>query len=794
MNKYPLIKFTLLFIVGIVLQSFLTAEPKTNLIFFLVSISLLFCLYIFKIKNVLLITSFSIITLILFGSSYYSVFQINKTEYEFDSPKYKTAQIKGVVEKVELIREGRLSFILKGEHVITEAKKYNCSFNTVVSVYDSQKSLNDLYNTINVGNYVLVKGSLQKPRDTRNPYEFDYEKYLNARGEAALSTCYNAGDIKIISNSIYLVQNTIFKIRKSIDGIITSTHNKTTSAMLRGLILADRSGIDSQINQDFINAGVVHVLSVSGLHVGYIVIIFLFLFNRINLYWRVALTVAGLFIYMIITGSESPVFRSTIMASVILLTPLFGRDSNSINTLSLAAFIILLINPDELFNPSFQLSFSAILSLIIIFPKIKKYIDSKDIKSKIVKYLMLFFGSTLAAQVGTLPFTLVYFNRISVTSLFANFFVIPISGLIVGLGIVSILFFNLSLWLASVYASCNELLNYIMLSIVKFCGNPNFSFITINQFSIYDSVLFYLCLGIVFSFFNRLSKKAAKVIFVSLVAGIFLAYSRIDDKELLPHGKLSVLIIDVGQGESILVKFPNEQTILIDAGDANERFDNGSRIIAPLLDKLGIHKIDYGMVSHVDGDHYLGFISLIKDGRIKSIFKPELDTSELKDRNFESFVKRNQVPVIYYKKSILDFRNARVYVLNPPDQKKLRISSNDRSGMLKLVYGSFSVLFTGDAGRISEQDYIKDYGSFIKSEILKVAHHGSATGSGELFIKTVKPKYALISAGIKNKFNHPAQKTLENLLSNNVKIYRTDLNGALLVQSDGHSYRFINWK
>lgn len=794
MNKFPLIKFTLLFITGIVLQSFLITEAKTILILFTVSLTILFCLYVLKTKNVFLITPFIFITIILFGASYYSVFRINKTGYHFDSPKYKSALIEGEITKVELIREGRLSFILKAEQVITETKKYSGSFNVVVSVYDSQKLLNDLYNRLNIGNCVAVKGTLQKPRDTRNPYEFDYEKYLNARGIAALSTSYSTGNIQIISNSISLVRNAIFKIRKNVDEIITSTHNKTTSAMLRGLILADRSGIDSQINQDFINAGVVHVLSVSGLHVGYIVIIFLFLFNRVNLYWRIGLTITGLFVYMIITGSEAPVFRSTIMASVILITPLLGRDSNSINTLSLAAFIILLINPMELFNPSFQLSFSAILSLIIIFPRIKKYIDKKNIKSKIIKYLLLFFGSTLAAQIGTLPFTLVYFNRISITSLAANIFVIPISGLIVGLGIVSIIFVKISFWTASIYSSCNELLTFTMLWVVKLCGNPRFSFVTINQFSLYDSILFYLCLGILFSFFSRFSKKTTKAIFILLVVSVFVVYSRIDNKELLPYNKLSLLMIDVGQGESILIKFPNSETVLIDAGDANERFDNGSKIIAPLLDKLGISKIDYGMISHVDADHYHGFISLIKEGRIKSILKPELDSSEIKDRNFEIFAKANQVPINYYRKFAINFGNARVYVLNSSDQKKLRMSSNDRSGMLKLVYGSFSVLFTGDASKSSEKDYIKGYGSFIQSEILKVAHHGSANSTGEAFIKSIKPKYALISAGFKNKFRHPSKKTLENLEMNNVTVYRTDLMGAVMIQSDGHSYQFINWK
>ncbi|MDP2039509.1 MAG: ComEC/Rec2 family competence protein, partial [Ignavibacteria bacterium] len=344
------------------------------------------------------------------------------------------AQVFGSIGKIELIREGRITFFINSDSLRVGLKTYKSNTKILCNIYDGQKDVDDLYDDMKVGNYAAFESTINRPKNSRNPYEFDYEKYLADRNISILATAYSTENIRLDNQSVSTFKNFIHEIRNYLDNKITALHNKTTEGLLRGLLLADRSGIDYNTNSDFMNAGVVHVLSVSGLHVGYIVIIFLFLFNRFNLYWRVSLTIVGLFIYMIITGSEAPVFRSTIMASVILITPFLGRESSSYNTLSLAAIIILLLNPVELFNPSFQLSFSAILALIIFFPVIKRVVDTRKYSSKFLNYFLLFLGSTFVAQIGTLPFTLSYFGRISLTSLAANFFVIPISGVIVGLG------------------------------------------------------------------------------------------------------------------------------------------------------------------------------------------------------------------------------------------------------------------------------------------------------------------------------------------------------------------------
>jgi competence protein ComEC len=270
--------------------------------------------------------------------------------------------------------------------------------------------------------------------------------------------------------------------------------------------------------------------------------------------------------------------------------------------------------------------------------------------------------------------------------------------------------------------------------------------------------------------------------------------SSIDDIELLPDNQLSVMMIDVGQGDAVLIKFPNNQTALIDAGDLYPFYDNGERVIIPLLRKFGINKIDYGFITHLDTDHYGGFLSLIYDGMIKEIFKPSPDTTQ-KDLQLEKFLAGVDINVNYYDREIYELGGAKLYILNDDrDDFYNSLSGNDKSGIMKLVYGDVSFLFTGDIEYMAEEYYAQKYEDFLDVDVLKVAHHGSKTSSITKFLKFVTPDISLISAGIKNKFKHPSEEIIERLGNYGSEIYRTDELGALLFHSDGNQINKIDWR
>ncbi len=267
------------------------------------------------------------------------------------------------------------------------------------------------------------------------------------------------------------------------------------------------------------------------------------------------------------------------------------------------------------------------------------------------------------------------------------------------------------------------------------------------------------------------------------------------ERDILPRTNLSVVVIDVGQGDALLVKFPNDEAILIDAGNATKRFDNGADVILPLLDYLNIDTLRALLISHVDADHYRGSFAIVKSGRVKTIYKPRLDKKMKKDLAFENFLNKHKCKINYYQRNAINIGGCRVYVLNDTTATAYKhFDNNNRSGLLKIVYGKNSVLFTGDLGKEGERFYVNSYGGFLHSDVLKAGHHGSKTSSSEEFIATVGPKFAIISAGKFNKFGHPNFEVLERLNKFGIKIKRTDKSGAVIFTSNGGSIDFINWK
>ncbi len=795
MEKYPLIKFVLIFILGIILQYLFLIE---GIVIFFICLSSAFILILISLfrkynfavsRNILLA-----IAIASCGASYYSIMKNDCAEYPFIEPKIKNAVVIGNISSIDLIKKDNLVFEVDVDTIFLGEKIYSKNMVMLARIKLSHSGLKKIYNKIGVGNRIKIIGTIIRPRNERNPGEFDYQKYLSQQGISGIINVYKKDDFEIISNETWVLSNAIHTARKSIDVTISNTHNLSTSALLRGLLLADKSLIENDLRNEFVNAGVIHVLAVSGLHVGFVILIFIFLFRRMNVYLRFILTVLGLFSFMIITNAPASVTRATIMAISMLIAPIAGRNYNSINSLALAALIILLFDPSQLFNPGFQLSFSAVLSIVIIYPKMNNSILKMGINSKVIRYLLLFFSVSFAAQIGTLPFTLAYFHRLSLVAFAANLIVIPLIGVIVGLGIFTITITPMFAGLASLYASANELLSYILFSVVDFSGSLSFSYLTVGQFSIMDSIIFYLSLGMILTLWNKLNSVAAKLIFMILIiSNCFILFS-VDNYKLLPDKKLSIVAIDIGQGDSFLIKFPNGKYALIDAGDATQYFDNGANVIAPLLERLGIDKIDYGFITHIDSDHFMGYYSLVKRNLIKEIIKPQFDSSSQKDIDFEKFLRSSHIPIRYHSKKMNKIGGTAVYMLNDTtDNFYYTLNSNDKSGVLKIVYGKTSFLFMGDAGIKTEKYYQKNYGSFLKVDVLKAGHHGSKTSSCEDFVNLVKPKLAIISAGVANKFKHPHKDVLERFERYNAKILRTDISGAIILQSDGFEIKNINW-
>lgn len=795
MREFPLIKFVLLFVVGILIESLISLDQFTILII-ISSLAVFFLLFfiLFKAQSIAL-NNLIIAIIILLSGTYISRIQNDNSSLLLNKfIKEKNVYVFGKVENVELIKSFEVVFTITTDSIFIADSLYRVSEKILCKYRGDSLTRKELYQSLMPGNTVYLEGVFQKGREQRNPGEFDYNKYLIENRISGLLISYEGDSLNIVNNDEAFFSSLIFNIRKNIDKQISIIFEKNTAGLIRGLLLADRADIDFELKTQFINAGVIHVLAVSGLHVGYILLIFIFLFGRFNIYIRTILTGLGLILFMFITGVPPSVFRATLMAIILLVSFLSNRSTNLLNSLSFAALIILLFDTAEIYNPGFQLSFSAVLSIGIIYPILEREIKKLQINNSFLRGILLFIGVSLSAQIGTLPFTVAYFGKLSVVALFTNLLVIPAIGIIICIAFTSLFVSLFSIQIALYFAAVNDLITDLLFRIIAFAGDFKYSFIWISDYSIVDGLIFYFFISVlIFSFVvsNRLLIKLVSILLIALNAIIF---SSLDDYDLLPDGKLSVLMIDVGQGDAILIKFPNNKTALIDAGDVNPFFDNGERIVTPLLRYLNIKQIDYGFITHLDMDHYGGFVTLLSNGMVKEIFKPSPDTSQ-KDIRLEKYLSHIKIPINYFTRETFDFGGAKLYVLNDDkDEFYQRLSSNDKSGLLKLVYGETSILFTGDIEKKAESFYAYKYASFLDSDVLKVAHHGSKTSSIYEFLDYVTPEISLISAGFKNQFRHPANDILERLGEYQSAIYRTDISGAILFQSDGKDLKFINWK
>ena len=796
MKSYPVIKFTVLFIAGILSTYFFELTLPFIIILFL--LTALIALFYGKNKDSIFypLITFGIAGILIFtiGNLLASENKISFNHFISDIDRVPNTTAVGSVKKIDLIRDNQLLFYIDVDSMYSGEFLVKDKFVVLCKARLENRAIAELYSELKPGYQVEVKGYYARGKQKRNPGEFDYDAYLRSKEILGIINVNEITSITILDYETNPVKNIIHQIRKSIDRKIKEYHSTETSALLRGLLLADRGEISYQTKTQFINAGVVHVLAVSGLHVGYIILIFLFLFGRFNLIVKSLLTIAGLLAFMLITGTPPSVFRATVMAVVLIIAYLSGRSTNLINSISIAALIILILNPNEIYNPGFQLSFAAVLSIGILLPYFRQLLDQWNVKNKFLRYLIMFCGVSISAQLGTLPFTLLYFNKYSLIALLTNLFVIPSIGFTIAAAIVTIFFSYVIPSIAIYFAAANDLYSQFTLSVIKFSGDLSFSHINITSFSLTDLVIFYLMLTLLLTFFVRFTRVWSKIALMILVVGNTILFSSLDDKKLLPDGFLSVLMIDVGQGDSFLIKFPNNKTALVDAGNTTFTFDNGERVIIPLLDYLGIKKIDYGIVTHIDSDHYGGFVTLILDDRINEIFKPELDSLLSKDLRFEEFIIERRIPINYFREEKHQIGNTAVYFLYDDEIKSLSgKSTNDRSGFFKLVYGETSFLFTGDIEKNIERFYSTRYRHFLDSDVLKVGHHGSKTSSSVEFLRYVSPELSLISAGFKNKFGHPVEEVIQRLEAEGSTIYRSDLQKAILLRSDGQEIKLINW-
>jgi competence protein ComEC len=664
------------------------------------------------------------------------------------------------------------------------------------------------------GNRIRAVAKLRGPGTCRNPGVYSYE--LRKEGIAA------AGYIKkmeLIARGGGLLTR-ISKIRQELGEIINKSLTRENASFHNAMITGLTGGISQSMKDAFSSTGLAHILSISGTHFGLLAFIFFTMtrstirrlparcLTRMTLYITptqiaVVLTLPVLAIYAVLSGLSTPAIRSFVMVFIYMLALLLGRKDQWLNSLSIAAALILLWNPDALFELSFILSFAAVLSIGYVLelrtrsaenglkmtappvPRLSKEGIENGVNKAYEKIVTGIF-ITIAATTGTAPFVALYFKQFPLISPVTNLVVTPLVCFVVlPLGFISgfsALIFNMS---SMPLNGVIDTLTYFVLRLINSFANIPYTNVHIHNPSFAIITLYFLSL-----IFLMKSRLKWRFVPLAIVLVIYLVSPYLSDN------KLTVTFLDTGQGDASVVELPDNKVMLIDGSTADP--DMGRMVIAPYLWSKGIRRIDYMVMSHPHPDHYGGLIYVMDNIDVGEIwFNGSMSGGA--EALFRRAVKRNVPYKILKRGDVREGDRYRIYVFHPYDgfcassSRGEFSTQNSGSLVLKLESDDASVLFTGDIEKEAEDD-ILFLGRRLKSDIIKVPHHGGRTSSSEDFINAVSPEIAVISAGRGNSFGHPHKETLRRYERAGARVFRTDMNGAVTISRSRDSYHIETYE
>ncbi|MBU0545457.1 MAG: DNA internalization-related competence protein ComEC/Rec2 [Proteobacteria bacterium] len=727
--------------------------------------------------------------------------------------------ISGRVTESPEIRDNRLLFELSVQTIDIDGKVIPISGKINVRV------LNNIPD-ISAGDMVFFKSGIRSVRNFNNPGGFDYERHMAFKGISG--TAYVTGDeISIEKNEENInVKWLIGYARNKFSIMIDSAASAGEAGVLKALLIGDQNFISPEVREDFNRTGTSHILAISGLHIGIVAAVSFLLFKKIlsffNLFlWNAwtrkgaaILSLIPVIIYGLLAGMSSSTQRAVIMVSVFLLSFLIEKENDVINTLAVAAMLIIAIHPPSLFLVSFQFSFLSVLFIILGMQKTLYRANKRNDadggwRNRLQKKTAAFFLVSFFAIIGTLPVVMYYFNQVSLVGLAANCFAVPLIGFaVVSAGLLSFFIYPVSSFISVWLIEASSVILGVSLEFIKYFAKLPFAAIKTVTPSFFEIAWYYLLLGAIFfilqgtdgknerkrdgNVFERVKLRAPFIAIVLLIIAAFADTWYWLDKRFL-HDDLKVSVIDVGQGTSALLELPYSYNVLVDGGgfSDNSVFDVGQRIIAPFLWRMKIKTIDTIVLSHNDSDHLNGLLYIADNFNVKEIWLNGEAADSVGYRRLLEIIKEKNIKMEEFKEIKRDRTiNGTMFKILYPEsgfkEKREKWRKGDNSSLvIKVVLGSKSFLFTGDIKAKGESDLVKTAGSSLKSTVLVVPHHGSKSSSTDEFIAKVHPEIAIISAGWKNRYKFPHPEVLKRYKERKCRVFRTDENGAVIMSTDG---------
>lgn len=794
-SSYPAVRILFFLIAGIIVSSATTiALSRWTLLWFLT-----LCIWIgiewigrkkypvfgAHLSGILYMLLLSLVGGILHSSTSVALGKTIDIKNKLNLYSWENIRIKGSIKDKGISANGRDVYkIWVDETQLPQGDQYHHKY--LLRIFnDKSESLENPS-----GSKIVMNVTLYSFPERRNIHEFDYGEWLLKNGFSG-----HGEIIKIIEQKPPTGLSWSY-IREGIQHNVDTIFDEKVAPLAKALLLGYKQELHADTKVHFARSGLSHIMAVSGLHVGFIIAPFWLL---IPFLWRskygkwfgligVTILLVG---YAGITGFSASVSRAALMAWFLTYGKLFHKLRNSVNLTAVAAIIILMIQPNQLFDVGFQLSFSAVFIILLVMPHAQMIIPQKYRFGVIGGGLTIMLVSVVV-QIGIFPILVYYFGEFAVAGPIANTLVLPFLTIVVPVGLLLSIVGPVAINVVQTVATpIGFMLNWIEF-VANSLGSRTGSFISVQQVSVVVFFIWALLIGTIASI--RIPRIRWKMVVGLLCMINLFLIERILEKS--GANNMVVTFLDVGQGDAIHIKTPGGKHILIDAGRWSPMGNSGERVLLPYFEHKGINELDAVLLSHPHADHIGGMPDLLQQIDIQSIYESDLSYESELYKTMHQYVVEKDISVYQPKAGeIIDIDPAiRIFVIGPEKETSGSGNPNNRSLAFKLVYGETSMLFTGDAEEKQEKEIAGRYGNFLKSDLYKIGHHSSNTSSNIDLLEVAMPEISVASLAFRNVFGHPGSDAIKRLTNIGTDLRFTSLTGSIVYESNGKDFIDSDWR
>ena len=727
--------------------------------------------------------------------------EITTRNYIYDL-KENTIIVQGKIYKIENTAFGT-NIYLKGVEVENGEKSVS-----VKRIFVNTEKIPN----VKIGNIIKVRGKLRQFEEAANKGNFDSRKYYLSLGFYGK---IEAGTIEIINSDYSGIRQELHELRMEIierleklcsdnNGIFSIINNK--NGIIGAIILGDKTDLDSDIKELYSVSGIAHILAISGLHISFIgMAIYRLLRRRFRFLFSAAVSIPVVLSFGIMSGFGISTIRAIIMFILKIIGEVLGRKYDAITAISLAGLVLLAQNPFVVCNSGFQMSFGAIIAIVLILPIVEEILNRDN---KIIKVLSANFTISLVMN----PILAWNYYELPTFSFLLNIVVVPLMSVVIVSSIVGIFCSCIMFGFGKVviFPGCGILELYTFLC--NIINKSSVASIVVGQPKVTIIIVYYaILLVVLFGLKNIrtkytraekerniikketglvLEKKAKKErrikgqnvkLRLACIVGFLLLNCLI---YYIPNPGFYITFINVGQGDGILIHGDNGTKVMVDGGSTSEK-QVAKNCIVPYLKAEGIGTIDYSIITHTDKDHISGILEILENNnsnriRIKNLVMPDIN---MKDDTYNELIEKaklKKINVLYIKKGDTLSLGKTIIKCIYPETTTTASDKNDYCTVLSVKNKTSKILLTGDISKEIEEKIKDDIEE--NYTVLKVAHHGSNYSSSEKFLKKVNPKYSIISVGKNNSYGHPGNETMERLRKQGGVIYRTDEKGGITIR------------